>query len=166
MWTWPVVLSTSLAAVALVVSVAALGWQVVSWRRSGPRIEVAARAAVTPNQRLIVIEAKNSGRLGTEIQTCGFDLPSGRHIVCPFDFQGVPLALPAQLPAGGKVSFYFRPDDVLQPLTGEGVTGENTRVYVATGHGRFRGEPFHLGEMLKPLIQPYGFRKRRSQGSA
>ena len=49
------------------------------------------------------------GRLATEIHGCAFDLRSGRHIVCPFDFQGQPLQLPVQLSACGEVNFYFDP---------------------------------------------------------
>lgn len=152
MWTWPVVLSTALSGLALLVSFAALGWQVVSWRRSGPRVSVVAHTAVTgTGGRLIVIEARNSGRLATEIQGCGFDLTNGRHIVCPYDFLGRPLPLPAPLPPGGTVDFHFNPSDVLQPLTGEGLSGEGTRAYVRTGHSRVRGKPFHLGEMIEAL---------------
>jgi len=71
-----------------------------------------------------------------------------------FNFEGYPLGLPAQLPPGGVMSFHFNPPDVSKPLAEEGVGGEGTRAYVQTGHGRFRGNRFHLGEMLKPL-RPY-----------
>jgi hypothetical protein len=152
MWTWPVILSLTLSGVALIVAIGALVWQVVSWRRSGPRVAVAARSAVTGNgDPLIVIEVKNSGRLATEIQGCGFDLLSGRQIICPYDFLGQPLSLPAQLTPGGEVNFHFSPPAVLTPLIEERVTGDGTRAFVRTGHGRIRGERFHLGEMIKAL---------------
>jgi hypothetical protein len=152
MWTWPVVLSTALASVALVVAIGTLAWQIVSWRRSGPRVKVTARPAVTADGgRLIVIEAVNSGRLGTEIQGCGFDLPSGTQIVCPYNFWGRVLQWPKGLGPGSTVDFHFKPRDVLEPLIGERVTGDGTRAYVRTGHGRVRGKPFHLGEMIKAL---------------
>jgi hypothetical protein len=141
-----------MSGVALIVSIAALVWQVISWRRSGPRVRVAARAVVAgTGARLIAIEVRNSGRLATEVQNCGFDLPSGRHIVCPYDFQGQPLQFPAQLPPGGEVNFYLAPPALARPLAEEGVTGEGVCAYVRTGHGRINGEPFHLGKMIAAL---------------
>jgi hypothetical protein len=161
MWTTPVIVSTSLSVLALVVASGSAVWQVVSWRRSGPRVEVAARAAATGfGGHLVVIEAKNSGRLSTQVQACGFELPSGRHIFCPFNFEGQPLPLPAELHAGGAVSFHFNPSDVAIPFAAEEITGEGVRAYVVTGHGRIRGEEFHLGNMLKALKPTYGFKRR------
>ena len=157
MWTWPVVLSTALAGVALAISIATFVWQVVSWRRSGPRVKVSARAAVTGDGgRLIIIEAVNSGRLGTEVQGCGFDLPSKRHIVCLYDAFGRPFQFPADLGPGRSIDFHFHPRDVLKPLIDEKVTGSDTRAYVQTGHGRVRGDEFHLGEMIKALAPERG----------
>lgn len=167
MWTTPVIVSTSLSVFALLVASGSAVWQVQSWRRSGPRVTVAARAAVTGfGGSLVVIEAKNSGRLATEVQGCGFDLPTGRHIVCPFDFQGQPLPLPVTLHAGGVVSFHFNPSDVAIPFDAEEITGEDVRAYVATGHGRFRGDEFHLGEMLRALEPTYSLGRRSTAADA
>jgi hypothetical protein len=87
-WTWPVILSLCTSVFALFVAFAALVWQIISWRRSGPRVTVRAVSAGTSEGTCIVIEAKNSGRLATEIGGCGFDLPGGRHIVNPVSFFG------------------------------------------------------------------------------
>jgi hypothetical protein len=97
------------------------------------------------------IEVVNSGRLGTEIQGCGFDLITGRHIVCLYDAFGQPFQLPADLGPGRSIDFHFHPRDVLKPLIDEGVTGSGTRAYVRTGHGRIQGDAFHLGDMIKAL---------------
>lgn len=154
--------ATSMSGVAIVMSVIALVWQVISWRRSGPGVSVAARAgAAGTGESVVVIEAKNSGRLATEIQGCGFDLPSGRQIVRLVDFFGQPLQLPAQLAAGGEVNFHLHAPDVAIPLAAERVTSEGVRAFVRTGHGRINGKPFHLGEVLAALA-PYGGPARRS----
>jgi hypothetical protein len=153
MWSGPVVVSTALSALALPVALTSLGWQVLSWRRSGPRVSVTARAAVTGGgDGLVALEATNSGRLATVVQNCGFDLRSGRHIVCPFDFLGAKLQLPADLPPGGAVEFLFKASDIWTPLHAEGdAAGEGVRAYVSTGHGRVRGKAFNLGNMLRML---------------
>jgi hypothetical protein len=119
-------------------------------------VAVSARAAVTGfDDRLVVVEASNAGRLATEVQACGFDLRSGRHIVCPFDFLGEPIQLPAELPPGGTVAFHFNAADISTPLNVEGDgAGEGVRAYVVTGHGRIRGDAFHLGNMLQALASP------------
>jgi hypothetical protein len=151
-FTWPVVLSLCVSGLAFVVSLAALAWQVVSWRRSGPRVTVRARSAVAAvGGGLIVIEANNSGRLGTETHGCGFDLPNNRQIVCLYDFFGQPFQYPAQLSTGGSLDFHLSPRDVPEPLLKEHVTGDGTRAFVQTGHGRFQSGPFHLGDMIKAL---------------
>jgi len=152
MFTWPIVLSLVLSSLAFLVALGSLVWQITSWRRSGPRLSVRARSAFAAvGGGLIVIEAKNAGRLATEIQTCGFDLPGGRQIVCLYDFFGQPFGLPAQLPAGGTVDFNYNPRDVLIPFIDEGIVGDGVRAFVQTGHGRIRSDPFHLGRMLKAL---------------
>lgn len=153
MWTWPIVLTLCISVLALCVAGGSLWWQIRSWRRSGPRVTVAARSAATPEGGCIVIEATNSGRMATEIGNCGFDLPNGRHIQNPMSFFGVPHALPAQLAVGGKVSFYYSPEGLQVPLVGEGLTGEDVRPYAETGHGRIKGPAVHLGKMITATSQ-------------
>jgi hypothetical protein len=150
--TWPIIVSLATSGLALLVSLAALGWQIVSWRRSGPRVHVCARAGVTAiGQNCVVLEVTNSGRLATEIETCGFDLPDGRHLVDLYDFMGQPMQLPTQLAAGGTVSFHYGAERMRIALIEEGTTGQDARAYVKTGHGRVQGHPFHLGKMTAAL---------------
>jgi hypothetical protein len=63
-----------------------LTWQVISWRRSGPRVTVKTTWGIitgTPRHGawFVGIDAKNSGRLGTQVHQFGFKLPNGRTIV-------------------------------------------------------------------------------------
>lgn len=142
------VLTLCISVLALLVAGGSLCWQITSWRRSGPRVSVRALSAATPQGGCIVIEATNSGRLSTEVTSCGFDLPGGRHIQNPISFFGAPHPLPANLAAGGSVSFHYHPEGLRQPLVGEKVSGEGVRPYVVTGHGRVQGAPIHLGKMI------------------
>ena len=46
-------------------------------------------------------------------------------------------------------------EDIRRLLHEQGISGENVRPYVNTGHGRFEGEPIHLGKRIaKPLTAP------------
>jgi hypothetical protein len=144
-WTGPVILTLCIALLSLLLAGIALGWQVVSWRRSGPRVKVSAGwGFYSTGAGLIFITATNSGRLGTEIGSCGFDLPDDRQIVDP-DVQ-----LPTtELAPGGSVSVRFNPDRLRIPLAEQAVTGKGVRPWVQTGHGRIRGKRVHLGELIE-----------------
>ena len=105
LWTGPVILTLCIALLALAVSGAALGWQIVSWRRSGRQVSVKATSGIgglPPGVWFVGIEATNSGRLATEIEQFGFQLPSGRHMQNIYDFLGQPVKLPMLLAPGGK----------------------------------------------------------------
>lgn len=161
MWTGPVILTLCISVVALLMSGAALIWQVTSWRRSGPRIEVATRWGIagTPPAALwfISIQAKNSGRLGTEINQVGFQLPKSqdhKQLVATEDALGLPIRLPIALGPGASTSVLFSVPGFLGALRNMGASGEGARPFVDTGHGRKLGKPKHLGEMLERLNRP------------
>ena len=90
------------------------------------------------------VEATNSGRLGTEIEQFGFQLPNGRHIQAIHDYLGQPVELPMPLAPGRTATMRYAAQHIWEILRQEGVSGENVRPYVAanwrpvsTGHGRF-----------------------------
>jgi hypothetical protein len=61
------------------------------------------------------------------------------------------MRLPAQLPAGGTVSFHYRAERMRIALIEERTTGQAARPYGKTEHGRIQGDPFHLGKMTAAL---------------
>ena len=153
-WTWPVILTLSISLLALAVAGASLTWQIVSWRRSGPRVTVKTFSGIgdmPPGVWFVGIEATNSGRLGTEIEQFGFQLPDGRHIQNIYDFLGEPVGLPMSLAPGRKATMTYAAQHIRQILREQGVSGENVRPYVSTGHGRFEGDVIHLGERVANL---------------
>jgi hypothetical protein len=153
-WTWPVILTLCISLLALAVSGASLTWQIISWRRSGPRVTVktvSGVGAVPPGVWFVGVEATNSGRLGTEIAQFGFQLPNGRHLQNIYDFLGQPVELPMPLGPGRKATMTYAAQHIREVLREEGISGENVRPYVSTGHGRFEGDVIHLGERIRNL---------------
>jgi hypothetical protein len=137
---------------ALATSGVALGWQIVSWRRSGSQVTVKTTVGTAgPGLWFVGIEATNSGRLGTEVSQFGFQLPNGRHIQNIYDFLGQPVQFPMPLGPGGKASMTYAAHHLREILQQEGISGENVRPYVSTGHGRFEGDAFHLGQRIANL---------------
>jgi hypothetical protein len=153
-WTWPVILTLCVSVVALAVAGGSLTWQIVSWRRSGPRVSVKTTSGIggmPPGVWFVGVEATNSGRLGTEIGQFGFQLPNGRHIQSIHDFLGQPVQLPMPLAPGRTVSMLYAAQDIREILRQQGISGENVRPYVSTGHGRVEGHAIHLGERIANL---------------
>jgi hypothetical protein len=142
------------------VSITVLVWQVISWRRSGARLHVATKwgiAGVPPTARwFISIEARNTGRLATEINQVGFQMAQAeerRQIVDFEDVLGMPIQLPRTLAAGGTTSVMYAADRLLATLHNEGLTGKDARPYVDTGAGRtFGRRKQDLCEMARKLI--------------
>ena len=87
----------------------------------------------------IGIEATDSGRLGTEIQHFGFQLPNKHHIQALADFVGQPVNLPMALGPGRTVTMRYNPDKLRAALASQGISGENVRPYVVTGAWARRG---------------------------
>lgn len=155
-WTGPAILTLCLSVLALLVSVTALGWQVISWRRSGARLHVATKWGNAGGRWFISIEARNTGRLATEIGQVGFQLSSAekrRQVVDFEDVLGMPIQLPRTLAPGGTTSVMYAADRLLATLHKEGLTGRGSRPYVDTGAGRTLGRRKRdLHEMALKLI--------------
>lgn len=135
-WTAQNVLTLVISVVAALLSMLALGWQIYSWRRSGPRVSVTAQHAITLDEsgtELVSVTATNAGRLQTVIHEFGFEMPDRRKFVELQSF--VPIALPADLPPGGSVSFYFIREKLSRSAEDEGVHPTQLRSFARGGHG-------------------------------
>jgi hypothetical protein len=86
-----------------------------------------------------------------QIGQFGFQLPNGRHIQSIHDFLGQPVQLPMPLAPGRTVSMLYAAQDIREILCQQGISGENVRPYVSTGHGRVEGHAIHLGERIANL---------------
>lgn len=142
------VLTLCLSVLALMVSTAALGWQVISWHRSGAQLRVVSKWGVAgspPNPRwFFSIEVSNVGRLASEISQVGFQLPrkeSRKQIVDFEDVLGMPITFPRTLAPGASTSVMYAADRLLAVLADEGLTGKRARPYADTASGRVYGRP-------------------------
>lgn len=140
------ILTLGISGFALVLSVVSLGWQVVSWRRNGPRVKVVRIQGIGPGRPqgvwFIGVEARNSGRLGTQVQQFGFQLPNHQVITVPEDFMGRPIGN-MDLPPGGTASAMYNARDIRDALAEHRIT-KKVRPFVVTGHGRFEGKRVDL----------------------
>ena len=157
-WTWPVILTLCISVLALLMAGGSLTWQVISWRRSGPRVTVKTTWGIitgTPRHGawFVGIDAKNSGRLGTQVHQFGFKLPNGRTIVGWEDFVvGQTVYYPVDLGPGGSASLTYNLEGLRQALTSERLSGKGVQPYVQTGHGTVMGRKIHLGDMVDKLL--------------
>lgn len=102
--TGPVILTLCVSILALVVSAIALGWQVVSWRRSGPRVRVTSKSGFATSEPFVSIEITNAGRLATEIRQIAYQLSrldDRKQVLMLRDVFGnlVTMPIPSRIPA-------------------------------------------------------------------
>lgn len=155
-WTGPVILTLCLSVLALVVSAVALGWQVISWRRSGPRVRVTSKSGFAAAEPFVSIEITNAGRLATEISQIAFQLSGldDQNQVLMFrDVLGDLVTMPVPLAPGATVSKMFAAGAVLEVLDTNGFAGTEARPYAITGHGRTEGDQFDLRSRVQMLVE-------------
>lgn len=155
-WTGPVILTLCVSILALAVSAITLGWQVISWRRSGPRVRVTSKSGFAGTAPFVSIEITNAGRLATEISQMAFQLSSldDRNQVVMFrDVLGDLVTMPIPLAPGATVSKLFAASAVLEVLDGNEFAGTEARPYAITGHGRTEGDQFDLRGRVQMLVE-------------
>lgn len=155
-WTGPAILALSISVLALAVSAIALAWQVVSWRRSGPRVGVTSKSGFAAAEPFVSIEITNTGRLATEISQMAFQLSplDDRKQVLMFrDVLGDLVTMPIQLAPGATVRKMFAAAAVLEVLDSNGFAGTEARPYAITGHGRTEGDQFDLRGRVQMLVE-------------
>jgi hypothetical protein len=152
---WPVILTLCISALALVVSLTALGWQVASWRRSGPRVQVTSKSGFAGSEPFVSLDVTNSGRLATEISRIGFKLSKLddlQHVAMFRDVLGDPVLRPLPLAPGATLSKLFGARDLLDILGNHEFAGTDARPSAVTGHGRVDGDLFDLRGRVEMLV--------------
>lgn len=134
-------LADTLSIAAIVIALASLGWQVVTWQQSGPVIRVTTGTAfftVGPqiSEPYIFVTAANKGRGPVTVNSWGLKLPSGRHIV---KIQPVAQSesLPCRLEPGADASWYIEVSAAEDACHAEGAQyDDDLLAYVKLGDGR------------------------------
>jgi hypothetical protein len=126
--------------VAIVLSVASLTWQIVSWRRSGSVVTVrVAQFFPVYDQGLgdlyTSVTAHNSGRAPVTVTGWGLRLPSGGTIVMTRNLPWF-SPLPYRLEAGAEGSWAISTDDVRASCAEHNVRYQDLRPFVKLGDGQ------------------------------
>lgn len=128
-----------LSIIAIVMSTVSLGWQIISWRRTGALVRVTVHQALTVDDGVWCtnVTARNSGRTAVSVTNWGYQLP-GRKAGNIFATRPLPIspALPHRLEAGAEASFYMETDAIQQVCKEKGLRYERVRAWVDLGDGR------------------------------
>lgn len=127
--------------IAIVLSVAALGFQVRTWRQSGPIVEVTACQGlpVTPGAGAgdwhLNVTAINKGRSPVTVNNFGLKLPDKRQMAI---LQRAPwsASLPHRLEPGSSAAWYIDTEAIKQSCAAEGVRHQDLTAFVTLGDGR------------------------------
>jgi hypothetical protein len=129
-----------LGIIGAVTGVAALGWQVITWRRSGAVISVTAfQAFPTYADRMgeahVNVSARNSGRSPVTVNGWGLRLPDGRAMVVanPAPWSS---ALPHRLEPGADGSWYVPTVEVARFCAEHGTRQQDMIAFVNLADGR------------------------------
>jgi hypothetical protein len=128
-----------LSVIAIVLSMTSLGWQVASWKRSGPVVKVTAQQAlITSGPEAdwhTDVTARNTGRAPITVTGWGLRFPDGQTIVM---MRNLPISapLPYRLEAGAASSWYIGTDDLRGACEERGAKYQELRGFVRLADGR------------------------------
>jgi hypothetical protein len=101
---------------AILLAGASLGWQVYSWRRTGPTVKVTVDNAIQVGDprlpdHLLQVTATNHGRGPTTVTGWGFQLPGNSLLAVP---QQTPMStpLPHRLEPGAEGSWFMDAQEI------------------------------------------------------
>lgn len=129
----------AVAAVGAASGIPALGWQVWTWRQSGPHVEVRVANAfpVYAGQQLgehhFQITAVNTGRAPAEVSSWGVRLPDGSNLVM---FQQLPFSDDVgRLEPHAQRRFFVNGPATIAQLRTRGIRADQCRPYVVLTTG-------------------------------
>lgn len=133
-------MATWLSCIAIVLSIASLGWQAWTWRHAGPVVSVTTGRALPTvggqvGEWLITVTASNTGRLPAQVTGWGLELPGGGQIIPRQEVQFAP-PLPHQLAAHSSGTWYVPYLDAEQACAERGISLEQVRGRVSLGSGK------------------------------
>jgi len=134
-----------IAVIGLVAGVASLGWQVVSWRLTGPvvRVEIGYGIEVIAGnlgQDIVYVRAINVGRSPVEIEGWGFRLPDGKTIIDMAPEPGSVPPLPITLDGGHAQEWRMSLRRLVGSRESEGYPPTRVRGMVRLGTGEVRSK--------------------------
>lgn len=127
-----------IAVVGLVAAVASLGWQVVSWRLTGPvvRVEIGYGIAVPGGATIVYVRAINVGRSPAGIEGWGLRLPDGKTMIDLGPEPGSGRPLPFTLNGGHAEEWRMSLDRLVESRESEGYPPTRVRGMVRLHTGQ------------------------------
>ncbi|MCX4908049.1 hypothetical protein [Streptomyces sp. NBC_00878] len=131
---------------ALTVSAVSLGWQVVSWLRTGPVIKVKGHSAMpyvggVVGDHHLSVTAVNEGRAAATITGWGLLLPNSMTIVVQSARLPGVHDLPHRLESHAEASWYILHDELDRACQQQGVAISQVRPFVdVAGQGKVLGK--------------------------
>lgn len=129
-----------IAIIGAITGVAALAWQVITWRQSGPVVVVTATQAFPTygpgvGEPHVNVTASNSGRSPVTVKGWGLRFPDGQTMVFP---NPVPWSdpLPNRLEPGADASWYVPTVEVARACAQHGVRQQDMTAFVNLADGR------------------------------
>ncbi len=129
-----------LGAVGAASGIPSLGWQLFTWRASGPKIEVVTKYGFpTYGDRLgsqhLCITAVNTGRADATIASWGIRLPDGSNFILP---RQLPWStqLPAVIAPQSSRTFYIELVGVIELSRARGVEVSSLRPWIQLATGK------------------------------
>jgi hypothetical protein len=133
------VLATVLAIVAIVLSGASLGWQMLTWRQAGAVVTVIARqsfpAGSDDGEPYVEILARNKGRSAVTVNHWGLMHPNGGRMgfgaAAPWS-----ASCPHRLEPGASDSWFVPTEHVVRECRNRGLRPGDLLAWVGLGDGR------------------------------
>lgn len=128
-----------LAIFAVMLSCASLSWQIISWRRTGPRVIVTASQSLPmydqgPGEWMVAVTARNRGRSATTVTNWSLEFPDGGNLVMRRQMQWTP-SLPHRLEAHSEATWFIETDAVKVECAQRGVQYTDLRAVVNLASG-------------------------------
>ncbi|WP_291474285.1 hypothetical protein [Corynebacterium sp.] len=157
-WSSEAVITLVISGVAIVLSAFALVWQVVSWRRSGPRITVQADSGISIGPmgtfEILTFTVSNEGRASTQVRTVDFVRSDGEGMIAIFPEAFLDKKPPLDLQPGFQETLVLRLDAIAKTLSEKGISPQSLVPRARSGHGDVTGKSTPL--LVKQLEKLVG----------
>lgn len=134
------VVNLVLGIVGTVTGVGSLGWQVITWNRSGPVVTVDAVQGFPTygdhlGEQVTCVTASNSGRAPVTVTSWGLRFPDGQVMYVPHPFAGSDQ-LPYRLEDGASGTWSIETSQVAETCRKHGVDYADLTAFVKLANGQ------------------------------
>jgi hypothetical protein len=133
-------LAVSLSIIAIVMSAASLGWQVITWQKGGPVVDVTVSTSMpTYGDRVgdphVTVTAMNTGRSPVTVNGWGLRCPDGQNMVM-INNLAWSTPLPHRLEPAADGKWHIVTEDVRKQCEARGIRYQDLVAYVNLADGR------------------------------